>query len=247
MRHLLYLLPLLACFACTEEPDDFELDFGYNLQPLEVGREYIYAVDSVIYDPLGAGERIDTVSGLAREVYTGLLDGAAGDTLYRIERSWRDSVGQAWRVTDVWTARRTGGQLIRTEENLDYVKLVFPLRDNSRWEANRFDELRTVQVAGETLELFKGWRSEVTSTAAEVTLAGNTYRDVVTVQLADEDNLVELRRGFEQYAPNVGLVYRELAGLDTQCGGNPGDCIHTPWEQKAEKGFIVRQTLLEFR
>ena len=59
--------------------------------------------------------------------------------------------------------------------------------------------------------------------------------------------LIPIRRGFEQYAPNVGLVYRELAGLDTQCGGNPGDCIDIPWEQKAEKGFIVRQTLLEFR
>jgi hypothetical protein len=65
---------------------------------------------------------------------------------------------------------------------------------------------------------------------------------VVTVQNADSENLIELRLAHEKYARGVGLVYRELWILDTQC---IEDCIGMTWEQKAEKGFILKQTLID--
>ena len=243
---LLFTIAVLAV-ACTEEADDFTLDFGENLYPLSVGSEYVYAVDSVIYDPLGAGERIDTSSGFAREVITEIIEGAADDTLYRLERSYRVAPGMPWQVTDVWTVRREPQRLIRTEENLDYIKLVFPLTERSDWDALAFvDTDREVIVAGETLAPFRQWDAQVDSIVTTWTdpRSGFSYADAVFVQIADSgDNLIEYRRGYEVYAPNVGLVYRELFILDTQC---IEACAGQPWEEKAEKGFIVRQSLLSF-
>ena len=256
-RKLIYLMKYVACLlccawllsACSKEADDFTLDFGEDLYPLAVGSEYIYAVDSVIYDPLGAGERIDTVTGFSREVITEIIEGAADDTLYRLERSYRRTTDAPWQVTDVWTVRREPTRLIRTEENLDFIKLVFPLTERSDWDALAFfDENREVLVAGETIRPFIQWDAEVDSIVATYTepRTGFSYADAVFVQIADSgDNLLEYRDGVEVYAPNVGLVYRELFVLDTQCLG--ADCDDIPWEVKAEKGFIVRQSLLEFR
>lgn len=247
LRLIAFLAPLIFLFACTEEADDFTLDFGENLYPLAVGNTLVYAVDSVIYDPLGAGERIDTVSGFSREVITELLEGAADDTLYRLERSYRTLTTDPWQVTDVWTVRREPTRLIRTEENLSFINLVFPLTERSDWDALAFiDDDREVLVAGETIAPFRQWDAEVDSIATTWTdpRTGFSYADAVFVQIADsEDNLIQHRRGFEVYAPNVGLVYRELYVLDTQC---IEACAGQPWEVKAEKGFIVRRSLLEF-
>jgi hypothetical protein len=63
---------------------------------------------------------------------------------------------------------------------------------------------------------------------------------VLTVREADSENLIELRRSRVKYAKGIGLVYRELWVLDTQC---IEQCDGKPWEEKAEKGFILSQTI----
>ena len=56
-------------------------------------------------------------------------------------------------------------------------------------------------------------------------------------------NLIELREAIEKYARNVGLIEKQMRILDTQC---IIECEGEPWEVKAEKGFILKQRILEF-
>lgn len=87
--------------------------------------------------------------------------------------------------------------------------------------------------------MFKDWTSVIEKMEGEVTLNRFTFKDVLTVLLVNNENLIEYRYGIEQYAKNVGLVYRELWILDTQ-KIDPT----LPWKQKAEKGFILKQKII---
>ena len=46
---------------------------------------------------------------------------------------------------------------------------------------------------------------------------------------------------FCEQRKNVGLIFKEMKILDTQC---IIDCEGQPWEQKAEKGFILRMEII---
>jgi hypothetical protein len=69
------------------------------------------------------------------------------------------------------------------------------------------------------------------------------FDKVAIVLLTDdgEENTIERRYALEKYARGVGLIYKEYEILDSQCS----TCTE-PWSEKAEKGFILKQTLIEY-
>ncbi|MEK7253300.1 MAG: hypothetical protein AAB316_01025 [Bacteroidota bacterium] len=244
MKHSFFILSLLCLLAsCKEEADPFQADFGYEYFPLEVGKYLIYEVDSTIYDPTGDTAVFFSKTQVKEEIVDTLSDNL-GNQLFKIERFERTADTLPWQVTKVFTASIQNNQAIRTEDNLRFIKMPFPLRDGASWNANiHFDPSLIVTVAGESIEMFKGWSSKIESVGEADTVGILQFPEVVTIRLADEENLIELRRGFEKYAKGIGLVYKELWILDTQC---IEQCEGQPWEEKAEKGFILRQKLVGY-
>lgn len=243
MRFLLVLILFSSLFlACDDDLiNQAEVDFGYDYIPLEVGKFIVYEVDSIIYDPLQEGTVIDSSKTYVREAITDSFDDVLGNTVYTIERSERLDSTKAWSVTDIWGAYNTATQSIRKEENLEFIKMIFPVRDRRDWDAISFDESLKIEVAGETLEMFKNWESEMEDVDIPDSVSDINFEQVAVVTLADNSNAVEYRYGIEKYARGVGLIYRELWILDTQDIG--ADTL--TWAEKAEKGFILEQRIIE--
>ena len=53
----------------------------------------------------------------------------------------------------------------------------------------------------------------------------------------------EFKLSEEKYAKGVGLIYRAMKILDTQC---IIDCQFLEWEDKAEKGYILTQQIIDY-
>ena len=246
-------------FACNKsEIEDTGIDdFGYDYFPLEVGRSWEYEVDSIIYDPAVGGTAIDSFRTFIRESVADTLLDNAGEVLYRVERYNRRSDTLPWQIETVLTLSRNEQRATRTEDNLRFTKLVFPVKAGKYWDGNAFfDASRPVFVAGETVQMFKGWQYRILEAGVTATIGGLEFDEVVTVQNADNrylGNFLELRLATEQYARGVGLAYRELYILDTSCqvccSGNTEDglCESLPWEERAEKGFRLRQRLIRYQ
>ena len=90
--------------------------------------------------------------------------------------------------------------------------------------------------------MFKNWNYRLREFAVADTIGGMNYDEVMVIEQANNENSIELRRAQEKYAKGIGLVYRELYILDTQC---IADCEGQTWEEKAEKGMILKQTLIQ--
>lgn len=248
---LLLLVILTGLTSCDKHKlEDFQLDRGYEYYPLQIGQSRIYAVDSIIFDPAQFGISIDTFSGFFRELIVDTLRSSADELLYRVERYYRKTVDDPWEIHSVVSRSRGEREATFTENNLRFVKLLFPLKADQEWEGTaHFPANTELQVAGETLEFFKGWESRVVEKRPALQVADQSYGDVYVVELADFENKIEYRYGWEAYAPDLGLVYQEIWVLDTQCeyccNRDLGACDPLPWVEKAEKGLILKMRLLQ--
>ena len=125
-------------------------------------------------------------------------------------------------------------------ENLKFIKLSFPIKLSKNWDGNAFFDSKTIQIVGEeSMEFFKEWNYQIESIQPEI-VSGVSYDEVVTVQEANFETAIELRKSMSQYARGIGLVSRSQKILDTQC-----ITCTTPWEEKAEKGLILTQVLID--
>lgn len=248
MQKLIYIL--LLCLAviffhsCATEYGEaneefLELDFA----PLSIGKYLVYEVDSTIFD--NQGNTVTETSSFVREEMVETFIDEVGDTVYRVERLWRQNDLEDWSLTNVWSVKMQNRSLVRSEDNLRFVKLVFPPDTGRKWDGNQFvDKDLVINVFGEPLDLFLYWDDnyEILSRTAE-SVNGMNFDDVLTIKQAEEETLVERRFSQEQYAKGVGLVSKQLEVLDIECSDCPSQT--TPWENKATKGFIMNQTLID--
>ena len=234
---LIYCLSM-GCSSSTEMGLEH---IGIDYFPLEVGKELVYQVDSVIYDTTGQGTLIDTTSSYLLERIVEKFQNSIGQNVFRIERYFKKNLSDPWQIQKIWSAELDSLRAIRTEDNFRFIKLVFPLVENSFWDGNQFiDKSTNVVVAGETVEIFKDWEYEVIRVDENEQIGTFAFNEVATISQADSENLIELRYSREKYAKGIGLVYKEMRILDTQ---NITESL--PWEEKAQKGFILTQLLID--
>ena len=239
---LILLVASWTFFSCEKRIEEFPEDqLGYEYFPLELGKYSIYRIDSVIYQ--SGGNLVDTIRTYSREEIVELIQDLNGDTLYRIERSLSDIPDGGWEVKDVWTASKNETQALWTEENLKFIKIVFPLLEDNTWDGNiYFEDDILVPAGGDQIKMYDEWTYRVLGFRDTANIESVVYEDLLKIQQVDTENLLERRYGIEYYARNVGLVKKELQILDTQCVAG---CEGMTWEEKAEKGFIINQVLID--
>jgi len=246
MRIILFsilILSLSFLSSCAEKEDNYVLDFGYEYFPLKVGKYLTYQLDSVTYDPAQSGILIDSSTTFVREEIVEKFEGQDGDTIFRIERFERKSELGIWELTHVWSASQNESGVIRNEDNLSLLNMVFPLTQDIRWRSTVYiDEFSIVEIEGETIEFFKNWSSYVMDINLTGEIGDFAFENIVTISQADYESAIDYRYVVEKYAKNIGLVYRVLKVLNTQC---IADCDGMTWEEKAEQGVILKQSIID--
>lgn len=254
MRKLL-LLPFLyvlfiagSCENEIQDPVDLSADQAYF--PLELNVPLFYDQDSIVLFNTTGGIVYDTSRSEVRETLVEVFTEADGTESYRGERWQREDENSPWRFIQTYTVSRSNTALTRREDNLQFTKLIFPIRDGRSWDGNAaFDVRREIVVGGEFLDVFNGWDYRYQEVGNDFTApSGRSFSDVVLVRQAlVEDNLIDLRQAHEIYAPGVGLVERFIDARHTQCrvccNVDTELCFNLTWDEKAEKGFILRQVI----
>ncbi len=236
----LCLSVVLFMFSCSDETKMLDREqFGFEYFPIEVGKYWVYRYSETLVK--GQGSNVETTERFVREEITDLFVDAVGDTVYTLQRSQSNTLDGSYQVTDVWTSRIDETTATRTEENLTFVKMIFPFSVGTTWSGNLFDELTTVNVAEESVWVYKDWGDyEVKAKGISQEVEGQMYNEVTTIEQANFESEIERRYAVEQYAPEIGLIKKEMIILDTQCA-----CPGETWIEKAEAGFTLTQTLVD--
>ena len=246
---LFILLSIIVSYNCKKDTSALQIDYNeyFKYYPVNIGSSWYYDIDSLVFHKAVNGLQIDTLHYLVKEsiIDTIIIN---GNLIYRLEKYERLTLQDSWNIKSVYSIQLLDNQIIRSEENQKFIKMTFPLTVGNKWDGNLYvNKQNEIQIGGESLEIFKDWDSKVLSYNVPYNNGWMKFDSTSTIEIAKNESLIDIRDGYEVYAKNIGLVYRFLKVLDTQCNGNPIDCKDVSWENKADKGFIVKQKLTGFK
>lgn len=241
----------LAMLSCVS--NEVESPTTNNTQqyfPIALGRYITYSVDSIVFDDAPGGNQQDTSHFQVKEEIADYQLTVLGDTVFYIHRYRRDNESEPWRITDTWTTGRSLLEAFRTEENLTFRKLVFPLNKGTRWIATSYiNPSVSIQVGTENIQAYQEWEAQVMQIDIADTVGDFIFENgqVLHVRQTDTDDGTQKRYSFEKYARNIGLISKVDTILDSRCIelGDFTPCIGVPWTSHAGKGYILSQVMIE--
>jgi hypothetical protein len=188
--------------------------------PLQVGKYIVYRLDSTVFLNFGKIERTHPYQ-VKFEVNAQVQDNL-GRPAYRIYRYIRDSAGtKSWQPDNTYMITPLDNQVEFTDDNLRYIKLHLPIKDGYSWKGNKYlpqDPYSDYYLFSND-DAMADWDYYYNGEPEpSVTLEGQNYNDVLTVQEDDESyNIPEVDSSYasrsysiEKYSKNIGLVYKEL-------------------------------------
>jgi len=263
---LLLIFSIFLFFTCKDKDnskcnEDLITAKGIDYYPLEIGKYITYELDSIIYSRIvcTCNEnctypfRRDTSNTQLREEVVDVFEDNLGDKNFVIERYFRKDASEPWKIKDVWNTKITDTRVERAEENLRFIKMVFPVSNTVTWSGNNFFQDTSIVIGNEVVEFYQHWTSEYTYENIDQSeeINGIAFDSVMTVVQSNQtENKSHHRVATEKYARGVGMIFKEMLILDTNCcidlSSDLGDCENLPWELKGEQGMILRQRIVDF-
>ena len=223
------IFPLIFLSACNKT-EDFAIDYKYGYFPHQQGFYTVYDVDSVAFNEF-IGEP-DTFRYQKKEVIDSAFTDNAGRPAFKILRYQRSDSTEQWRIADVWYGVVTQNSAERVEENLRFVKMIFPPEENLTWDGNRH-----VQIV-DALWWLQDWEYKIASLDVPETINGIHFDSTLTVHQRDWQIAIKKVYALEKYAKNVGLIYKEIQALEKQD-------VTAPWTQP-DNGFTLKMSIREY-
>jgi hypothetical protein len=204
--NLLAIIALVFSLACSDD-ESSEVNtsiLGYQYQPLSIGQELIYQVDSIAYDDFTG--TVDTLSYKLKEVTEEVLLSLEGNKEYLISIYKRSSDTINWTKQRVIKKSIVGTRFEKLDNNLLTIPLVFPISEEVSWDVN---SLNTEDVIFYSYESFHktGMYNNI------------EYDSVLLVNQLDEENLIEKLFSQEVYAAGVGMIEKQDIAINTNLDG----------------------------
>lgn len=218
----------LFFYSCKKEKEAIAVDLGYKYFPDESGSYVIYQVDSLYYNDFTS--RIDSFTFQIKEKIVATYTDLSGRPTSRIERFYRKNDSDAWLIKDVWFSNRTSNTAEKVEENVRFVKMVFPLKEAIEWNGNRYNTL-----GEQNYSLIKLHQS--------ASIGSINFDSTLYISQVSDSNLIEKKIAYEIYAKHVGLVYkRNISIADKDSVIN----LSLPLELRANSGFDFTYKAISF-
>lgn len=239
---------LVIISSCEKETDDRQYDKPTDYYQLEIGKYIIYRLDSTRFINFGQDE--DVVSYQAKDVVEGTTTDLLGRPAWRIQRYMRDinsTDDRDWKESMAYEVTPGENTLELYENNLRFIKIQGPVKEGHNWVGNGFlpdQPFSQYEFTASVSIQFWDYTIDETGVTAEVN--GKPYDNTVTItQVNDSSNVPVIDLGrigqktvwIEQYAKNIGLIYRDAVIWEYQppIGSEPGKKV----------GFGIRLSILD--
>ena len=190
----------------------------YN--PLEIGRSITYRMDSTVFVNFNSTEEIHSYQVM--DVVEDSVTDNLNRPTYRIRRYIRDTAGiQPWAANVTFLVTPTRNSLELNDNNLRFIKLHLPFRDDYSWKGNSY--IDTYSTNSEVTYL-DDWDYIYANTDQPYDLGTQVIDSTVTVNERDEvigDPTVDTvfsRRDYsvEVYGKGIGLIYKDFLHREFQ-------------------------------
>lgn len=225
-KNFLFLCLVYLLTACDTNDANLDLvPLGTDYFPINIGHFVAYNVKETNYF-LNEPRKIEATYQLKEVVKESYLD-LAKNTTYRIERYKRNNGRDNWVLLNVWTARIDYLAAVKTEENIPFIKLVFPFERAKKWNANTLNTLNADDY-------------EMKDLGKTYSFAGKNYSETVTVSQNIDSTFVSKDVRTEIFAKNVGMIYKKSDVLiycqSDNCRG----------KSEIERGKVLEMSIFDY-
>lgn len=227
---------VISIFSCKQQVElidntDYQKARLLELTiPLQAGKYITYRVDSTVFTNFGRTTEVHKY--LVKHVVDALITDNLDRPSYRVYTYISDTAGtQPWQPNGSYLITTLDDQVELIEDNLRVIKIHTPVRDGNKWKGNAYlpnepygslYSFSNDDNMGDWAFTFDG------GLQSSVTMQGQTYHDVYTIQEDDELDPVTAPSDYgsqtfaqEMYAKNIGLVYRQLTMWEQQPNFTP--------------------------
>ena len=224
---------LLAFAACKKDNRNYTVDYKYNYYPLDSGHYIIYNVDSVTFYYDGINYNRDTVRYQLMALFDDTIHDLLDSVNFTIKYLTRPDENSPWSAPYITYCLRTKTNLQVIENDIRFIKLVYPPSLNLAWNGNLF-----VPTTG-VYSTFLNWNYYYENADTTIQINGQTYNNALVASEVNSVNALTKEVRTEVYAPNVGLIYEEWESLNKYSGtmGN----ITLGWDTGAGSGFSIHK------
>ncbi|WP_146199141.1 hypothetical protein [Arcicella aurantiaca] len=203
-----FVFMLISLWSCQE------LDCGC-VQPPQTGTSFFYPIlgTFIVYDvqeiQYSLTETPKVKNYQFKEVNASFFQDSDNKETLRIERYRRENETQKWTIDSIFTAKKEVDKALKTENNVTYVKMIFPIKEGVKWNGNLYNSL-----GNDFYEMKK--------VNQPFQINGQNFAKTLSVIQQNDSTLVDLKRRMEIYAEGIGLVYQEKTFV-SYC--NTVDCL----------------------
>jgi len=225
VKQILFFLPVffLLFFSCVDDDNPAQpIDEAFDYVPLTEGSWYEYALDSVIYNDFD-----NTVVTRQYDLRVEIGDSFQqnGETVTRMLRYLKPrGSAQEFELETVWFGLIKNNRFETFEENLHFIKFLFPPIEGTTWDGNTFIQGEGNDNPTTSTLYLEGWEYEVISANQPETIQGETFSNVTKVMQVDQPGgagAIQHLVAEEWYARDVGLIKKRMELVVENCGA-PG-------------------------
>ncbi len=176
---------------------------SFNYFPTERGKYVVFEVDSILHgdNDNNTDDSVYSWHFQVKETIDETFIDGQGRSAQIIRRYRRDNDMLPWNEMTRWTQVLTASSAYRTEDNVPYHKLSFPVGSPTPWNGN------DANTEDEELYSYEDFN-------ASLALNSFSFDSTLSVLQRDDNNFVEKIYAKEIYANHIGLIYKERDNLN---------------------------------
>jgi hypothetical protein len=226
--------------ACKKSTEVLNLSTVQEFAPQIVGKYITYNLDSTVFINFGTKDTI--MKYQVKHQVDGALTDNLGRPAFRITRYIRKTAANPWLPDNTFVAVPTEFALEFIENNMRFIKLKGPLRDDFSWKGNSYIDTYSLNS---NVKYLDDWDYTYENVNQPLTLGTFTLDSTLTVNQRDEtignpndpNSYSEINMGSENYAKGIGLVYRNFLHVEYQ--------PPTPGRAGYRVGYGVKMTMID--
>lgn len=239
---------IIFTISCKKnQTDTIDYDYGYNYFPDDSGHYIIYKVDSVLYNDFNKTVVYRTIY-LKEKIGEQFLDNmnrsAKKILRYYSDTLATDTISTLWELYSVDYLIKTQILAERVTDNMRFIPIVFPNDVSTKWLGNRLITIPPPYILDKLNYFLKDWKYTILNRNKYYNNGVQIFDSTLLISQIRDSSAITKTYSIEQYARNAGLVYKEMWMLSSQ--DTLKIKLNFPWEQRADKGFIIRQYAIKY-
>jgi hypothetical protein len=202
----LVIAALIIFSACKKTTEEFVTAPLSDYFPLTVGKYITYSLDSIVYNTtFGVSAVVNSYQ--VKHVVDAQVTDASGRPAYRIIRYIRSTATAPWAADNTFMAVATQTGIEFIENNLRFIKLKSPIRQDYTWKGNSY-----INTNSQTpyLKFYEDWDYYYDSINMPAKVGTLTIDSTIKVAEIDDQTAIDRTFSEAKYAKGIGLVYRNF-------------------------------------